>query len=245
MSGLFGIISSRGSFLDIVICLISSAIVVFLTLPIHEYAHGFVATKLGDPTPRYQGRMTLNPLAHLDYFGSLMIFLFGFGYAKPVQVNTRYFNNPKRDMALVAFAGPLSNLIIAFISSFLMSLMFFLGYKSELFFYTFSNSPYLVGVLGHLLYYLFMIFQFITSINISLAVFNLVPIPPLDGSKLLAAFLPDRIYYQLMRYERYFIFIIFFLLLYGSGFSNVLGNLTYNIFGWFADITWLPFKIFI
>ena len=244
--GVLGVILGRGSLFEIITCIISSAIVVFLTLPIHEYAHGFAATKLGDPTPRYQGRMTLNPLAHLDYFGSLMIFLFGFGYAKPVQVNARYFKNPKRGMAITAFAGPLSNLIIAFISTFLYSAVYFIGIKSETFYY-FSNfaEPVRVGFLGFLLYVLCQIFFYISAINISLAVFNLVPIPPLDGSKLLAAFLPDRIYYQLMRYERYFTFLIFAMLMFGTRFSSVLSSITGNIFIRFSEIAWLPFKFFI
>ena len=112
--GLLGVILSRGSWIEIVSCIVAASIVSFLAMPVHEFAHGFAATKLGDPTPRWQGRLTLKPTAHLDYFGTLMIFLAGFGFAKPVQVDSRYFEKPKRDMGIVAFAGPLSNLIIAF-----------------------------------------------------------------------------------------------------------------------------------
>ena len=125
MGGLLNVILNRGSFIDIIACIISSAIVVFVTLPIHEYAHGYAAYKLGDPTARYQGRLTLNPLAHLDYIGSLMILFIGFGYAKPVPVDSRYFNNPKRDMAITAFAGPLSNLVLSFISCFISNAIVF------------------------------------------------------------------------------------------------------------------------
>ena len=230
--GILGILIDRGSFVDIIICLISSAIVVFLTLPIHEYAHGFAATKLGDPTPRYQGRMTLNPLAHLDYFGSLMIFLIGFGWAKPVQIDARYFNKPKRDMAITAFAGPFSNLIIALISCLLANLMAFLNYVTQ-------PQGFMISVISFIYY----IFFYISAINISLAVFNLIPLPPLDGSKILAAFLPDRIYYQLMRYERYFMFIIFALIFFGSGISNFLSVITYKVYSAFDYITWLPFEL--
>ncbi|MBR4123865.1 MAG: site-2 protease family protein, partial [Clostridia bacterium] len=99
-----------------VVYIISSLVVIFLTMPVHEWAHGFAAVKLGDDTPRFQGRLSLNPFAHIDYIGALCILLFGFGWAKPVQVNGRNLRNPKRDMALVALAGPLANIIVAFIA---------------------------------------------------------------------------------------------------------------------------------
>lgn len=230
MGGLLNVIMSRGSWQDIVACLISATVVVFLTMPIHEFAHGFAATKLGDPTPRWQGRMSLNPMHHLDYFGALMIYLIGFGFAKPVQVDSRYFNNPKRDMAIVAFAGPLSNLLVAFVSSFLANLFIYIfvvsGYVATTFFVIIVN-----------------IFVYISYINISLAVFNLVPIPPLDGSKILGAFLPNRIYYQLMQYERYFMIFIMFLIFAGSGFSNVLGKLVAGVYSGINNITSLPFDL--
>ena len=95
--------------------ILSTLVVIFLTLPIHEFAHGLAASKLGDPTPRYQGRLTLNPLAHIDYIGAACILLVGFGWAKPVGVNPTYFKHPKRDMAITALAGPVSNLIVALI----------------------------------------------------------------------------------------------------------------------------------
>ncbi|MBP5686588.1 MAG: site-2 protease family protein, partial [Clostridia bacterium] len=98
----------------------SAVIVIFLTLPVHEFAHGFIADKLGDPTPRYQGRLTLNPIAHIDPIGALGILLFGIGWAKPVSVNARNFKNPKAGMAITALAGPVSNIIMAFISLVLM-----------------------------------------------------------------------------------------------------------------------------
>ena len=180
---------------------VSALIVIFITMPVHEWAHGFAASKLGDPTPRYLGRLTLNPLAHIDYVGALMIFLFGFGWAKPVQVNSRYFKNPKRDMAITAFAGPLSNIIVAFFS---LVIAFALLYITA--WVSFSAAW---------LDFIFSVFLGIAQINISLAVFNLIPIPPLDGSKLLSAFLPNRIYYRLMQYERYFFIIIVLLLFTG------------------------------
>ena len=233
MGGLLNVILSRGSFIDIIACIISSAIVVFVTLPIHEYAHGFAAYKLGDPTAKYSGRLTLNPLAHLDYVGSLMILLIGFGYAKPVPVDSRYFNNPKRDMAITAFAGPLSNLVLAFVSCFLANTVGFI-----------MGTIYLSQVAFDILLFLLLVFNYIAIINISLAVFNLIPIPPLDGSKILAALLPNRIYWQLMRYERYFGIIIFILIFASNRFSNVLGGIVDGIFNVFYSFTGLIFNIF-
>ena len=180
-----------------VVGILSSLVVIFLTLPVHEFAHGFVAYKLGDPTPRYQGRLTLNPLHHIDYIGALAILLFGFGWAKPVGVNMRNFRNPKRDMAITALAGPLSNIIVAFIAIFI-----------EMLVYKFT-------ALTKVIMYVMLFFGYIAQINVYLAVFNLIPVPPLDGSRLLNAFLPDRIYYRLMQYERYIIWGMFLLVYMG------------------------------
>lgn len=235
MGGLLDIILRRGSIYEIIACLISATVVVFLTMPIHEFAHGFAATKLGDPTPRWQGRMSLNPMHHIDYFGALMIYLIGFGFAKPVQVDSRYFNNPKRDMAIVAFAGPLSNLIFALGSTLLSNVVWFI--------YTLVGGA--TGGAYILVVIIYNIFVYIAYINISLAVFNLVPIPPLDGSKVLGAFLPNRIYYQLMQYERYFMIFIMFLVFAGSGFSNGLSKIVGIIFNGFDIITSWPFELFL
>ncbi len=233
MGGLLNVILNRGGWEQIVACLISATVVVFLTMPIHEFAHGFAATKLGDPTPRWQGRMSLNPMHHLDYFGALMIYLVGFGFAKPVQVDSRYFNNPKRDMAIVAFAGPLSNLIVALVSSFFSNLFVFIFYVTQV-----TNDTAVT-----LLIILVNIFSYIAIINISLALFNLVPIPPLDGSKVLGAFLPNRIYYQLMQYERYFMIFIMFLIFAGSGFSNALSKMISLVYNGLDSLTALPFNL--
>lgn len=194
-----GLISGNMDWIGFITYAISCLVVIFLTLPIHEFAHGFTAVKLGDDTPRWQGRLTLNPFAHIDYMGAAAILVFGFGWAKPVQVNSRNFRNPKVGMAITAFAGPLSNIIMAFIFALLSNLVVL--FLSE----TVISS------------YVVLFCCFVAKINISLAVFNLLPIPPLDGSKILAIFLPNRIYYTLMRYERYVYFILIALL-----FTNVL-----------------------
>lgn len=183
-------------FIELLSYIISTVVVVFLSLPVHEFAHAFTAVKLGDSTPEYTGRLSLNPLHHLDPIGSLLILLFGFGWAKPVEVNARNFKNPKRDMAITALAGPVSNIILAFV--------FYVGFK------ILNHFPSVVFV-----EYIMLIFYYIFQINISLAVFNLVPIPPLDGSRLLSAFLSDRSYYRLMQYERYFFYGIVLLMFTG------------------------------
>lgn len=245
--GLLEIILHRGSWIEIVSCLISCTIVVFLVMPIHEYAHGFVASKLGDPTPRWQGRLTLSPKAHIDYVGAIMIYLIGFGWAKPVNVDSRYFNKPKRDMAITAVAGPVSNLISAFFFSLLRSCLLFVIQKSDLVlsYISFASGNMPASYWYLLLFMLVIILEFIVVINISLAVFNLIPVPPLDGSKILFAVLPDRLYWKFMRYERFFYFGLIFLLFFGNGFSSALSNIVYIIKGWFSDLTWLPFKYFV
>lgn len=220
------LLSGNIDFISVIIYILSSLAVIFLTLPVHEFAHGFAATKLGDPTPRYQGRMTLNPFAHIDWIGAACILLFGFGWAKPVQVNSNNFRNPKRDMAITALAGPLSNLIVAFAALLINNILSLIAVKT----------------LVSAFYYIGFFFYYIALINVSLAVFNLIPIPPLDGSRLLSALLPYRYYYALMRYERYIFFGLIALLWIGV-LDIPLNFLSGAVMSFLKSIAGLPFKL--
>ena len=175
--------------------------IVFLSLSVHETAHGYVAYKLGDPTARNLGRLTLNPIKHLDLFGTLCMVLFGFGWAKPVPINTRYFKKPKRDMALTGMAGPVSNLLLAVGFALVLKLVI----------YIFNFVPE-TAFTADLLYWTWVFLSLGVQLNVTLMVFNLLPIPPLDGSRLLFAFLPTKAYFKMMQYERY-IYIVFLILL--------------------------------
>ena len=190
-----------GLTMELIVNMLARIFIIFCVLPFHEFAHAFVAHKLGDDTARLSGRMTTNPLAHIDPIGALMIILAGCGYANAVPVNIRNFKKRKPYMALTALAGPVSNIIMAFI-------FMFIGLILQI----------KVGVSqGSFVYYIVVFMITAAQINISLAVFNLLPIPPLDGSRILSAVLPDKYYFKLMQYERYIILLIFVLI-----FTNVL-----------------------
>lgn len=205
---MFSLISliRQGEVMQAVLFVLSGCFVVFVCAPIHELAHGYVAYKLGDNTAKREGRLTFNPIAHIDPIGMIMILLLGFGYAKPVPVNMRNFKNPKSGMALTALAGPVSNFIMAFIS---IMLTYTFAY--------FNNGSMLFQIL-------ILFFYFSAFINVSLGVFNLIPIPPLDGSKILAGVLPNRIYYKYMMYERYIMIALIVIMMSGI-LSTFLGAL--------------------
>ena len=171
---------------DVVYKLLISLIISLVALPIHEYAHGYAAYRMGDNTAYRQGRLTLNPLVHIDPLGTLALILFGFGWAKPVQINPLNFENPKKGMMLSALAGPLSNVGLAFIS---------------MIFYKLSYIPVYMGMSGAFIMTIQTFLLYKISINITLAVFNFIPIPPFDGSRIATYFLPQRIYFKIMQYE--------------------------------------------
>ena len=182
---------------------------ILFCLSIHELAHGWVANKLGDNTARNFGRLTLSPLKHIDPIGFLALLLVGFGWAKPVPVNMRNFNKPKRDMALTALAGPVSNLLSAFVFAFI------LGFYELLLDRVIVVDSQKTAQILTLLYYVIYCF---VGINISLAIFNLIPIPPLDGSRILDCFLPQKAYVAYHKYEQYVSLALMAILI----FTNIL-----------------------
>lgn len=161
---------------------------VLLCIMIHEVSHGLAAYALGDPTAKSQHRLSLNPLRHIDPFGALMMVTVGFGWAKPVPVDMRYFKNPKAGMALTALAGPLSNFLLSYVTLVIYLALLPVAYAR-------TADPVLLKLLDFLLS--------VTLLSLGLGLFNLIPFPPLDGSKVLGALLPNRVYFSLMRYERY------------------------------------------
>lgn len=167
---------------------------VLIAITFHEAAHGYTAYRLGDPTAKALGRLTLNPLKHLDPIGALCMLLFRFGWAKPVPVNSRYFKKPRRDMALVAIAGPLTNVLLALIGVILYRLC-----GSLFSAYTAPQGSFALSAQ----YTVLTLLSYFFSLNASFAVFNLLPIPPLDGSRILSIFLPANLYAALAKYERY------------------------------------------
>ncbi len=196
MSSLISAILS-GDVTVVIMLVIARAIVVFLCLPVHELCHGLAAYKLGDDTAKRMGRLSFNPIAHLDPIGTIMIFLFGIGYAKPVPINPLKFKDYRKGVALTALAGPLSNLVMAFVAAFVSAAV---GHIFQT-----SAAAQLITLL----------FSLTASINISLAVFNLLPIPPLDGSRILGMVLPDRLYEKYFRYERVIMIVLMVLLFTG------------------------------
>ncbi len=177
---------------------IAVVIVYVFSLSFHECSHAYAANMLKDPTAKERGRLTLNPLKHIDVVGVICTILFKVGWAKPVPVNIENFSKPKRDMAIVAIFGPISNFVLFFFGSIFLKL-----YK----FFIMENVNIYVG------YFLHIFFSCLIFLNISLFIFNLIPIPPLDGSRILMCFLKDKAYYFVMRYESIGGIVVFLLFL--------------------------------
>lgn len=209
---------------DIVSQILATVFIIFCILPLHECAHGWVAYRLGDSTAKNSGRLTMNPVASIDPVGSLFLLLFGFGWAKPVPIDSRYFKNPRRDTALTALAGPLANFLAAWVGG-------------VVYFGIFIASRGLMPAFVQTFFWAYI------TINVALAVFNLIPLPPLDGSKILGAFLPARALYTFYRYQNVIVGVVFFVLFFGflSGPINFLNKALLSGVLWLSE---LPFKIF-
>lgn len=195
---------SEGFSRDALISVLLSLPVIVLSLCLHETAHGWVAYKLGDPTAHNLGRLTLNPLKHLDPIGFIFMLLFGIGWAKPVPINTRHFKNPRVGMALSGIAGPVSNLLLGFVGMVLYVLTIVICIVAGV-------DPWAITWTTVLLLFL----EVLAFMNIALAVFNLIPVPPFDGSRFAYVFLPTKWYFKVMQYERYtgiVIMVIIFIL---------------------------------
>ena len=191
---------------------------VLIAISLHEFAHGWASWKLGDPTPRATGRLSLNPLRHLDPIGTLCLLVFHFGWAKPVMVDPRYYKNRKRGMVLTALAGPGMNFLISLVCTLGMGLILRL------------TGGYVGAVVRHIYYLLF----YTSAISTGLGLFNLIPVPPLDGSKVLGAVLPEDKYFGYMRYERYGALIMMVLL-----FTGVLDRPLAFLSDGLSDFFWL------
>ena len=198
-----------------------------LCITFHETCHGFVAWKLGDPTAKRMGRLTLNPIKHIDWFGLVMMAVFKFGWAKPVPVDMRYFKKPKRDMAITALAGPVSNVILTYAALLVRSVFLYV---------------YLYHEGGMVLQFALQLVEYTAIISSGLAIFNLIPIPPLDGSKVLYAFLPDHAYRKLMQYERYGMLVLMAVLFVGI-LDMPLQFLRGGLLDGLRYLAWFPFTL--
>lgn len=191
-----------------------------IALVFHEWAHGYISYKLGDPLPKQEGRLSLNPLKHLDPMGSLCLLLFHFGWAKPVMVNPRAYKDKKMGMSLVALAGPCMNFICAFIALFILVLII-------------KINPYFMQ--NSILVYIFNVLRYTAILCIGLGVFNLIPIPPLDGSKIMFSFLREDLYFKYMQYENYGMILLVVLLALGV-LGSILTPLTSALFNGMLNI---------
>ena len=191
MGGLLGI--------DTLIIYLLRAVVMLITIPFHEAAHALVSWLLGDPTAKNAGRLSLNPVRHFDLMGAVCMVIAGVGWAKPVQIRANRFRNPKVGMAVSAAAGPVSNLLLAFVSMMIYKLLALASLMG-----TFSVPQPLLDF-----------FYYMISMNITLAVFNLIPVPPFDGSRIALLFLPQKYYFRVMQYEQYIMIGVLLLCVFG------------------------------
>lgn len=206
---------SGGSLIDVIVQLLLIMPIILFSLSFHETAHGYVAYKCGDPTAHNLGRLSLNPLRHLDPIGFLSMLLIGYGWAKPVPVNARYFRNPKRGMAITAAAGPISNLLLGLIATVLSAFLLVLSVRMQ-------TAVHIAPILLRFVDYLYTVCYLSAYLNFVFAFFNLIPLPPFDGSRIALLFLPQKYYFKIMRYERQIMFgllITLFALSYAYDFS--------------------------
>ena len=204
-------------------------VIIFLILPFHEWAHAQTAYLLGDKGIKQRGRLSLNPLSHIDPVGALAMLFIGFGWAKPVPVDARYFKNPKVGMAITAFMGPVANLIAALAGLFVFHTLWCI-----------VPTFFTAGGFGS---YVLAFLQFYIIVNVNLAVFNLLPIPPLDGSKILFVFLPDKAVMFFYRYQMFFM-IGLIVLLWAGPLSYVLTFLSRGALYGIYQFSTLPFRLF-
>ena len=195
-----------------------------LCITVHEVSHGLAAYRLGDPTAKLNGRLTLNPISHIDPVGLLMMITVRVGWAKPVPVDSRNFRNPKRDMAVTALAGPASNFLLALLALFVASAC-----------YHFLPE-------GQVQAYAVLFFCYLAVLSTGLGTFNLIPLPPLDGSKILFSLLPERIYWTILRYERFLILAVVVLAWLGF-FSGPLSQVMAWLLEGMCRVTGLPFGL--
>lgn len=227
---IFSLLSGNLTLQSVIAQILAVLVIIFLVLPFHEWAHAFVAYKLGDKSIKYRGRLTLNPIEHIDPMGALFLLLFGYGWAKPVEVDSSAFKNPKAGMAITAAAGPVSNILAAMVGGLILNAL-----------YAFAPGFLFASTVGA---YIYIFLSYFISVNITLAVFNILPIPPLDGSKVLFAFLPDKAVMFFYRNQRY-ISIILMVLVFVGILDVPISFLSNIIYKFVMSVTGLPFTPFI